>query len=534
MHTLTVTGINAHGKADNGDGVIVINVDNPARFGDPIEAVNDFFHGTSKFSLPSGHYWAMADFTTPVKHGNIAQRLVVNQQFTVSGNTKLHLAARSAISEITFKTPRPAVLSSDSVTVARTGALGGPLGISSLTSGAPIWVSPTKTKPTIGTIQSFAFGQLVSPPKAKGTPYAYSVDFASPAGTIPRQQHFTATQASLATVHERYYLNNKTPGNWITSGGFVVQLKAGLALTFNDFTMPGLQTQYLTGGPDIIWTSLNFSSAGPGEVDSLHTVTAGTQVTENWGAYPLHPRPNVQLLTGRNARVFTSVPSAWRSGDEMFLFVSPFGDNQPGHTGAALSSSESSLTENGKTLPLSGEPGAENVKLNPGPGTVVYSLTSTSADPLTVLSSQTTTKWTFRTSRDPSASLPRSWTCANANFVLTQKCSIPSMISLNYTVANLGLNGVAPAGAQAVGLAVGHFQPSTDPAAITKVTAQVSYNGGKSWHSANVQQLSAGRYQLTFTPPPGADVTTRITATDATGASVAETILDGYGVGPRA
>jgi hypothetical protein len=218
----------------------------------------------------------------------------------------------------------------------------------------------------------------------------------------------------------------------------------------------------------------------------------------------------------------------------MFLFVNPFGDNQPGHTGAALFSSKSSLTENGKKLPLSGAPGNQTVSLSPGPGTVVYSLTSTLSGPRSALSSRTTTKWTFRTSRDPSASLQHNWVCANANFELTQKCSIPSMISLNYTVANLGLYGVAPAGAQAIELAVRHFQPSTDPAAITKVTAQVSYDGGKSWKSANVQQLSAGHYKLTFTPPPGADVTTRVTATDATGASVAETILNAYGVGPQA
>src|SRR6185312_6494517 len=139
-------------------------------------------------------------------------------------------------------------------------------------------------------------------------------------------------------------------------------------------------------------------------------------LTDNWADYPLHPQPAVQMLTGKLARRFASVPSAWRSGDALFLFVSPFGDNEMGHTGAAAFSATSSLTENGKKLPLSGQPGNEEVKLNPGPGTVVYSLTATSADPLAVLSPRTTTKWTFRTSRDPSASLPRSWICANANF----------------------------------------------------------------------------------------------------------------------
>ncbi|HET7013329.1 MAG TPA: hypothetical protein VFI65_05445 [Streptosporangiaceae bacterium] len=532
MHTLTVTGTNIKGKADNGDGVIVINVDNPARFGDPGETLSDFFHGTSKFSVPSGHYWAIADFTTPVGNGDIAQRLVVNRQFTVSGNTRLHLAARSATSKITFKTPRPAVLSGDSVTVTRTGAHGGPIGIIALGHGSPIWVSPTRTKPTIGTIQSYTFGQLVSPPKAKGTPYAYSLDFAGAIGMIP-PQHFTAAPASLATVHERYYLDKKATGTWSTGGGFVAQLEAGILFPSNNFTMPGQQTQYLTGGPDIMWTSAVFPNSRLGELDDLHTVTAGQQITDTWNAYPLHPQPRVQLLAGKNARKFNVVPSAWRSGDEMFLLVSPFGDNQLGHTGEAVFSAKSSVTENGKKLRLLGFPGFQSVKLNPAPGTVVYSQTTTLQGPKAALSSRTTSTWTFRTSRSPATSAPPAWRCPNDR-AANSKCSIPSMISLNYTVANLALNGVAPAGAQAVDLAVGHFQPSARPANITKVTAQVSYDGGKTWQPASTTPEGAGHYQLTFSPPPGVNVTTRITATDSTGASVAETILNAYRVGSKA
>jgi hypothetical protein len=248
----------------------------------------------------------------------------------------------------------------------------------------------------------------------------------------------------------------------------------------------------------------------------------------------LHPQPQVQRFVGKDPKIFNSTPSAWRSGNVLFLLVNPFGDNQPGHTGAAQFSSRSHLTENGKKLPLFGLPPFQVAKLNAGPGTVVYSLTAKLTGSPTALSSRTTTTWTFRTSRDPSARLPRAWICENGRFETVRKCSIPSMISLNYTVANLGLTGVAPAGAQAIDLALGHFQPSAHPAAITKVTAQVSYDSGKSWQPVNVAPTAAGHYRLTFTPPPGVDVTTRVTATDAAGASVDETILNGYHVGSQA
>lgn len=535
MHTLTVAGTNLRGKADSGDVVLVFNADNPARFSDPFEAENVFFHGTSKFSVPSGHYWAITDFVSPIKHGNISQRLVVAPQFTVSKNAKLRLSAKSATSEITFKTPRPteASTSVETFTVARTGKTGGAFSINALSFGAPMWVSPTRTKPTVGTIQSFTFGQLLSPQKAKGTPYAFNLDYAGPLGLIPKQ-HFTATLASVATVHERYFLDAKSDAFWSTSGGFAAQLESELLFSFDEIAMPGLQTQYMSGGPAVLWMTSTFAFNGQGEQDSLHTLVAGRQTTDNWNEYPLHPQPNTQLLTGKNARIFAALPSAWRSGDELFLLVTPFGDNQLGHFGAADFSAKSSLTENGKRLRLEGFPGFQNVKLSPTPGNVAYSVTATLPDPLDNLSARTTTTWSFRSSRNASATIPRSWICANAKFFLTQKCSIPSMLSLNYSVANdLGLNGVAPAGAQTINLAVGHFQPSAKPAAITKVTAQVSYDGGKFWQPAKVLHLATNDYQLIFTPPAGVDVTTRVTATDATGASVTETIINAYSVGQQ-
>ncbi len=532
MHTLTVAGTSVGGKADSGDVVLVFNADNPAKFSDPFESENDFFHGTSRFSVPSGHYWAITDFVTPTKN-NIAQRLVVAPQFTVTGSTKLRLSAKSATSEITFKTPRRAVTSVSTFTVTRTGKAGGPLSISALAFGAPLWVSPTRTKPTVGTIQSFTYGQLLSPPKAKGTPYVFNLDFAGPPGVIPKQ-HFTATPASLATVNERYFLDSKSDAFWSTSGGFLGQIESEIIFSFDEISMPGPQTQYMTGGPAVMWTTSTFAFNGQGEQDSLHTLAAGRQTTDNWNQYPLHPQPDVQLLTGKNARILSALPSAWRSGDELFLLVNPFGDNQFGHTGGAEFSAKSSLTENGKRLRLEGFPGFQNVKLNGPPGKVVYSVTATLPDPLDHLSARTITTWGFRTSRNSSATIPRDWTCANANFNLTQKCSIPSMLSLNYSVASgPGLNGVAPAGPQTVNLAVGHFQPSAKQAAIAKVTAQVSYDGGKSWQAANVLRLAAGDYKLTFTPPAGVNVTTRVTATDASGASVTETIINAYSVGQQ-
>ena len=66
MHTLTVRGTNLSGKPAEGDFAFVFNVDNSSLFSDPIESLNDFFHGVAKFSVPGGHYWALGGVRRPV------------------------------------------------------------------------------------------------------------------------------------------------------------------------------------------------------------------------------------------------------------------------------------------------------------------------------------------------------------------------------------------------------------------------------------------------------------------------------------
>ena len=177
-----------------------------------------------------------------------------------------------------------------------------------LAFGGPMWVSPTTTKPTVGTIQSFTFAQLVSPPKAKGTPYALRARLRRASRADPSAALHRRRTASLATVHERYYLNARRPGSGRPAAGSSTSSKLEILFAFNEFSMPGLQTQYLSGGPESSGRATPSPSPGQAKLDSLHTVTAGKQLTDNWDAYPLHPQPNVQLLTGRNARIFSCVP----------------------------------------------------------------------------------------------------------------------------------------------------------------------------------------------------------------------------------
>lgn len=533
MHTLTVHGINEFRKRDNGDVVLIINADNPNTFGDPFEVGNFFFHGVAKYSVPAGHYWAITDFVTLLKHGFVGQRVVVLPQFTVSSTAgsraKIRLTARSATSEITVKTPRASTGLSDTWTVVRTS----PHGLQAVvgtSSFGPVFISPTHSKPSVGTIQSYTAAQTFSPSSDKGTPYAFNLDFAGPVGTIPTQ-HFVATPASLATVQERYFVNTPTHGFWMTQGGYLPQLGAiGISFT-PEIRMPGLQTQYMTGGRSIVWESAFFANNGAAQADSIFTLLPGQQVTENWNQYPLHPQPTAQLLTGRLATIFSQLPSAVRSGNFLLLSPAPMSDNQLGHFGLGIFSSGFNVEQNGHLIEHGGFGGLAFVKVSAKPSVIRFALHSQQFNPLSVLSPATTTVWKFQTSRNPGAKIPSSWFCFSFNGNFTQHCAVQPMLTLNYQVQDLGLDGVAPAGQQHIAVSVGHIELAAQTA-ITHASAQVSYDNGQFWHPVTLVGSGNGQYVMSFSPPAGVDVTLRFRASDAAANSITETILSAYSVGP--
>ena len=64
MHQVTLRGVTAKGKPDTGNLVFLFDAANNSIYGDPYEDPNAFYHGTARFSLPTGNYWAFAWFTT--------------------------------------------------------------------------------------------------------------------------------------------------------------------------------------------------------------------------------------------------------------------------------------------------------------------------------------------------------------------------------------------------------------------------------------------------------------------------------------
>jgi hypothetical protein len=144
------------------------------------------------------------------------------------------------------------------------------------------------------------------------------------------------------------------------------------------------------------------------------------------------------------------------------------------------------------------------------------------------LSPASQTVWTWRSAREPGAMLPRGWTCVPNFRKPVRACAAEPMMTLNYGVAGLALDGLTPPGRQVLHLTAGHLQLAK-AAAVTGASVSVSFDGGKVWHAAQVSG-QAGHYTAVFTAPAGATVTLRTHAADAAGGTITETIPSAYRV----
>jgi hypothetical protein len=536
QHTLTVKGRGLSGKPDNGDQIFVASADSsaiPENFG-------FFFHGAAKFSVPGGHYWALAMFTDFTRTA-AAVRVVVVPQFTVAGKrTTLHVAAKSATSEFTTAGARPTVTEQAEFDIFRGETHGAPSVFGEAVSGLSLWVNPTTRKPTVGTLRTYSTATLVSPAHvAPG--YVYNLDFPGPAGTIP-SQHFVVAAASLATVTERYYQDVRSAGASIPFGGTPAQLEAGSFVPTLPVTMPAEQTQYFSAGHGILWSSetvTNVDQFSGGDFDAFRAYTAGQQVTQDWNRYPLHPAPNV-VLPGTTG-LTQDEPSAFRSGNTLNLGVTPFSDNEAGHLGAGFFDNGNArvtgryvVDQDGKKIAggnaLDGIP---PISLSAKPTTIRLALNAARSSSFFRLSPSSHTVWTWRSVRDTGARVPAGWFCTfrivKQRVVLVRQCAVQPMMTLNYRVEGLSLSGLTPPGGQIIDLTAGHIQVAATRA-ITGATAQVSYNDGDSWQPATVTAGGSGGFRISYNAPAGVDVSLRVSARDAAGGSISETILRAYGV----
>jgi hypothetical protein len=556
MHTLTVRGTDLAGTPDTGDVVYLINVDNAARYA----SASAFYHGAAKFSVPAGHYFALADFLDLSGSGQLtAQRVVTRPQFTVTGSATVTMAERAADSQVAMVTPRPAVMQATELTLARKPRAGGLPYVFVFYALAPVttWIAPAATPVTVGRLQVIADGWLTSP-AGTAAPYEYDLAYADPGGAIPAQR-YQVRSAGLATVSARYYSAVQAPAYLERVSYFPAQLPddqvqvnpvQGPPTPFYQsplipLAIPAARTEYTSAGPTLTWTNLLYLGA---RVDGFYPIVQsdnvrgyhiGERVTEDWNGYPLHPGvlADPPGTDGTSVAALNPVPpSASRAGNRLTVILVPFSDNVPGHFGPGFNTLPGSpasgryeLDQNGVKIaggnadrPEYGGDFVSMATLSPRRATIRLVLATARTGAQFPLSTRTRTVWRWRSSRHGPTVLPAGWECPT-----TRTCTVQPMLTLRYGVPGLGLAGSAAPGTQVLDISAGHLQLAK-AAKITGARVQVSVNGGTTWRDAAVTRLRAGDYRAAFTAPAGRYVTLRVAATDAAGGSVTETITRAY------
>lgn len=456
MHVLKMKATNISGQPDTGDAVFVVNEDNSVLFGDPYESMNDFYHGSTKFSVPAGNYLALGMFFDP----SGATRLVVLPHISVpatASSTTVPMAERAASSQFSFATPQPAKVSDVQATLLVQAAAGGGAEFGFDNGNLPLYISPTSSAPPVGLLYLGVNALLRSPSKA-ASPYQYNLVYQDTSGVIPAQD-YTIAASDLATLHDRFFQAGKAQGGYFRIGFY--PWEGGYFTSIYPQALPYQRTVYATGDPAAVWAAQYWQgirNLSGGQSAALEQYAAGQTIPEDWNAAPLHMGTNMNLIGAANE--FLTVPSASRAGNTLALDVTPFSDSQPGHLGSGFQSGffgasgtvtgTYEIDQNGKKIAggnaVKAAQGAPDlftqVRLRAKPSLIRFAVSASRTGRVYGMSTASRTVWTWPSARQAGAVLPAGWICP-----ATSACAVQPMMTLQYAVPGLGLGeSAAPAG----------------------------------------------------------------------------------------
>ncbi|MCR6483758.1 hypothetical protein M8542_13110 [Amycolatopsis sp. OK19-0408] len=548
MRTVSVDATDIAGRPADTGVAFLYNTDD-GNLLDPNESLNYFAGGTAKFSAPDGNYSALGLFWTADADGNPTEvRFSAQPEFAVKADKTVRVDASRASSKLTWVTPRPALLD-DTGFLFRRAAKTGPALLVDFDAGpgVPIAVSPTAVPVRTGALQTYPYSRLVSPP-GPGTPYEYVLQKAS-TGTIPRQR-YVITANDVAAVDSTYFSEYASLGLRQRSGMFSFEDSGGRVS--HPIQLPRRQVEYVSAAPDLRWfggfskylPSSQFPGWAGGQYEAFHVYRGGSAVTEDWNKFPLHPVGGVALLPLDDGTA-PMQPAATRAGDLLRVSITPFSDNEPGHTGFGLYgeardtiTGHYTLTQDGTTIAEESPAGVTELTLEqavaPGPSTLGLTVDAGRTGPMYHQSTATHTEWTWPSQHVEGSTLPAALVCVRQREGVDRSCGAEPMLTLGYAVGGLRPDGSTVAGPQGFDLTVGHLQQSA-ASPVTGATAQYSLDG-TTWHDATVTPRGDGVFHAEFTAVPesfrGGDVSLRVTAADAAGATVSETITAAYHVYP--
>ncbi|MGI5523743.1 S8 family serine peptidase [Micromonospora sp. CA-259024] len=226
---------------------------------------------------------------------------------------------------------------------------------------------------------------------------------------------------------------------------------------------------------------------------------AGRHIRENWNSAPYGPSFPAPRWPGQGVT---------RLGDEIQVDV-PLHSDAEGHAGGSVpDAARTALYRNGKLVDELPDPGYGQFTVPPGNAT--YRLEVSSTRSFTDLSTEVSTAWTFR-SRHVAGDDYR-----------------PLPVSAIRFAPPLSADNAAAAGRSLVIPVQVQRQPGAAGSRLTKLSVDISYDGGRSWQPARVRHGGHG-WTATVQHPAGPGYASlRATARDAAGNTVTERIIQAY------
>ena len=544
LHGVQINAIGLDGNlaVDGSVTSYLVNVDDVSRFAAPIPVAN----GVGRAAVPAGHYAAFTDFRTVDPTTGVAtDRVVVQLDFTVADNGVSTLTAdeRTATSQLKLDTPKPTVNDYDLDTFGRTDVKGVTSGLAAFNTGTT-YVSPTSAPPQLGAFTYQVLGIGAGSPAGTADPYRYDLMYPE-SDHIDADQTYPVDTSKLTTQHNTF---DTDAGNTTHQGQLMMGSNnpdiGGVAAT-HSLTVPGKLTTYI-GSPagHAFWMRAvvpdsRLSATG------LHNILmfnrdgdpyAGpVELWRTWDHGPL------------TAQVGQYQRATWcracADGGTVDLALDPVVDSNPDTVATWFGPGPmtSHLTVYRDGAQVFSQDGPFSVQLSnqaqqPGSYRMVYDL-DLSHFPSTQ-STMTHTDITVPYTPTPDAS----WTLPSGNSCYASyaqpggatPCSILPVLNLNYRLATDGTD-TSHGRMQNLDLTVGHqtYGDAGSHAAATGATVSVSFDGGVTWTPACVTAAGDNHYIAKWanSGAAGSAPWLKVTATDALGGSITQTVANAYTIG---
>ncbi|WP_329042888.1 S8 family serine peptidase [Streptomyces sp. NBC_00178] len=499
-HGLSLTVLGLDGKPVGADtSVSAFDTRTGLQYSVPTDA-----DGKVSMQLPESEYDISANKFDPVAHTSV---LFSEPGLTLTADTSLLLDGTTA-KEVNLVVDKDRATNEGIFATTTSITADGRYGTQKLVMGFPgdrIYVTPTAkvtghpywflaTQRWSGTVPSTATESARS--------YTYNLALHTKGG-VPADLTRRIHDAELGRVEETYAGQGGKPlGVRIDSA-----VPAYGAVTFGDgnvIPVPGRQTRYYSDDAAIVWDrSLGMRAQGTAGFDEVQLAGAtrfrpGGTYTRRWNQAPLRAR-SVQ---------------ATRVEDTLFLtpgLFSTASENTATHSGEARATTGSStLYRDGVKTASVNSLGRLQTAVPYEKGTYTLTSTGTRKVAWSALGSRASATWTFTSGR-PSDSRP---------------AELPLMnVRLNGPVGTTG----AIDGGRTYRFIVA-AERGNARAVTTSLGLKVSFDDGRTWKTAKVRRLGDLGFVALRLPPGGGYASIRLTAADAAGDKVDQTVIRSFQV----